>query len=426
MNVILKGDICYSKSLRALETRANSYLICQDGVSAGVFSEIPERYRDFPLRDHSGRMIIPGLCDLHTHAPQYAFRGLGMDLELLAWLRTHAFAEEAKYAALGYAERAYSLFADDLRRGATTRACVYATIHTPATLLLMEKLERTGIVTLVGRVNMDRTGPGPLREPSARAACEATRDWIERASGRFQNTAPIVTPRFAPACTEALMHGLGALQREFGLPVQSHLSESRGEIDLVRKLYPQAGCYAEVYDRFGLFGGDCVPTVMAHCVLSEGAEQALLAARGVYVAHCPQSNMNLSSGIAPVRRFLNRGIPVGLGSDVAGGCHTSIFRAMSDAIQVSKLHWRLVAQDDPPLGVKEAFYLGTRGGGSFFGKAGSFEPGYEFDALVIDEYALAGPGALGPEDRLARVIYLSEGTSIREKYVRGKKICLDR
>ena len=422
MNLILKGNICYSQTPTQLKTLANGYLVCEDGVSRGVFSEIPAAFKAFPLADYGSDLIIPGLTDLHLHAPQYAFRGLGMDLELLDWLNTHTFPEEGRYADLAYAEKAYDLFVDDLARGATTRAAVFATLHLPATLLLMEKLERSGLVTLVGKVNMDRNAPDFLREESAQAACETTRAWLDQTLGRFKNTAPILSPRFIPTCSDPLMDALGKLQREYGLPVQSHLSENRGEIDWVRALCPEVDCYGGGYNRFGLFGGAGVPTIMAHCVWSAGIEEDLLFENGVYVAHCPQSNINLSSGIAPVRRFINRGIRVGLGTDVAGGCHPSILRAMSDAIQVSKLYWRLVDQDCPPLTVPEAFYLGTLGGGSFFGKVGSFEAGYELDAVLVDDSALRSPGQLSVEDRLARIIYLSEGVSVRAKYVCGRQI----
>jgi len=422
MNIILKGNICYSKSRREIATLESGYLVCEGGVSRGVFSEIPERYAAFALADYGESVIIPGLCDLHLHAPQYRVRGLGLDLELLGWLDAHTFPEEARYAEPDYADRAYSAFADDLKRGATTRACVFATIHLPATLLLMEKLERSGLVTLVGKVNMDTGSPDTLREESAVSALATTRAWVEQTQGKFKNTAPIITPRFVPSCSGELMRGLGALQREYGLPVQSHLSENREEIAWVKELHPQAGFYGEVYDSCGLFGGEGVPTVMAHCVWSQGLEEALLRERGVYVAHCPQSNTNLASGIAPVRRFLEGGLRVGLGTDIAGGCHTSIFRAMSDAIQCSKLYWRLVEQSDLPLTVPEAFYLGTLGGGSFFGKVGSFEAGYEFDAVVIDDRPLDALGLLSLEERLARIIYLSGEQHIRAKYVRGKKV----
>jgi len=207
--------------------------------------------------------------------------------------------------------------------------------------------------------------------------------------------------------------------------VQSHLSENQKEIEWVKKLYPDAESYGDVYNRYGLFGGEDTPTVMAHCVWSKDKEEELLKTQGVYAAHCPQSNINLSSGIAPVRRFLNKGIRVGLGSDVAGGCHLSIFRAMIDAVQVSKLRWRLIDQHDAPLAETEAFFLGTLGGGSFFGKVGSFDDGYEFDAVAIDDASLAAHDMhekLPLENRLARIMYFFDDRFIRGKYVRGKKI----
>ena len=139
---------------------------------------------------------------------------------------------------------------------------------------------------------------------------------------------------------------------------------------------------------------------------------------GVFIAHCPQSNMNVSSGIAPVRTFLREGQQVGLGSDVAGGAHLSIFRAMTDAIQCSKLRWRLVDQGDPALTMAEALYLATKGGGTFFGKVGSFEPGYEFDAIVMDDAGLPTTRMCTLAERLERVVYLSDGRPFA-KYAAG-------
>lgn len=100
------------------------------------------------------------------------------------------------------------------------------------------------------------------------------------------------------------------------------------------QLCPDTAFYGQAYERAGLFGGAC-PTVMAHCVWSGEAERALMKENGVFIAHCPQSNMNVSSGIAPIKRYLLEGQKVGLGSDVAGGAHLSLFRAMTDAIQCS-------------------------------------------------------------------------------------------
>ena len=144
--------------------------------------------------------------------------------------------------------------------------------------------------------------------------------------------------------------------------------------------------------------------------------------QGVYVAHCPQSNTNLSSGIAPARHYLEAGLHVGLGSDIAGGTSLSILRAMADAIQVSKLYWRLVDSSAKPLTLEEAFYLGTEGGGSFFGKVGSFREGYEFDAVVLDDASLDHPQELSVRARLERAAYLADDRNLTAKFVAGQKI----
>ena len=418
---ILKGDFCWSKGPDRLETQSGGYLISVDGLSQGVFEALPERYKALPLLDYTGRLIVPGLSDLHVHAPQYTFRGLGMDLELLEWLDTVTFPEEARYADLAYAKDAYSRFVEDMRRGATTRACVFATAHVPATRLLMELLDGAGLCTMVGKVNMDRNSPDSLREASAQASAEDTVTWLRKAADAYRHTRPILTPRFIPSCSDALMERLGEIQREYRLPVQSHLSENLGEVAWVQELCPQSKFYGDAYDRFGLFGG-AAPTIMAHCVLSSEEEQRLMKERGVYIAHCPASNTNLSSGVAPAGKYLREGQNVGLGSDIAGGSHLSIFRAMADAIQVSKLRWRLQDMSIKPLTVPEAFYMGTLGGGSFFGKVGSFEPGYELDAVVMDDSRLAVARPLTLSQRLEKVIYLSEDRDVVGKFVQGRVI----
>ena len=418
---ILKGDLCWSTGPNQIETVQGGYLVSVDGISKGVFETLPDEYRHLPLHDYSGRLVTPGLTDLHVHAPQYTFRALGMDLELLEWLDTNTFPEESRYTDLTYAKAGYEKFVDDLRRGPNTRSCIFATIHVPATELLMDLLEDSGLVTLVGKVNMDRNSPDSLREESAAVSAAATVEWLERAADKYERTGTILTPRFIPSCTDELMERLGRIQREHKLAVQSHLSENMGEVAWVQELCPTSKFYGDAYDSFGLFGGDA-PAIMAHCVLSGEEEQALMRARGVYIAHCPASNMNLSSGVAPAGKYLREGQNIGLGSDVAGGSHLSIFRAMSDAVQASKLRWRLQDQSIKPLTSAEAFYMGTLGGGSFFGMVGSFDPGYELDAVVLDDSRLSTPRMLTLTERLEKVIYLSEDRDVAGKFVRGRQL----
>ena len=294
----------------------------------------------------------------------------------------------------------------------------------------MGLMEQSGLISYVGKVNMDREATEALEEESAEMSAYVTFGWINAVKEKFDNTKPILTPRFIPCCTDELMEELKQIQMTYGIPVQSHLSESPGEIDFVHFLRPNNAFYGDAYNDYDLFGKNDdintdVKTVMAHCVWSTPEEVELMRKNGVFIAHCPASNMNLSSGIAPIRKYLDMDMNVGLGSDVAGGHSDSIFRAMTDAIQVSKMYWRHVDQSVKPITFPEAFYMATMGGGEFFGKVGSFEEGFEFDAVVLDDTTLAHPQELNVTERLERAVYLElDRNGIRAKYAAGEQIMI--
>ena len=399
-----------------------------DGVSKGVFEKLPQEYASLPLYDYGDKLIFPGMVDLHVHAPQYAFRGMCMDLELMDWLNRYTFPEEEKYEDLEYADKAYAMFVEALKNGATTRACIFATRHRPATELLMEQMERSGLISYVGKVNMDREASKALTEESAEISAYTTFGWINAVKDKFTNTRPILTPRFIPCCTDKLMEELRQIQMTYGIPVQSHLSESKSEIEFVKSLRPGNLFYGDAYNDYDLFGknddiGTDVKTVMAHCVWSTEEEVELMRKNGVFVAHCPASNMNLTSGIAPIRKYLDLGLNIGLGTDVAGGHSVSIFRAITDTIQVSKLYFRMVDETRKPLVFSEAFFLATKGGGAFFGNVGSFEEGYEFDAVILDDSVLPHPQELNLAERMERAVYLGlDEKGIAAKFAAGRKI----
>ena len=425
---VIKGNLCQTIHAGELDLHPNAYAVCVNGVSKGVFETLPEKYASLLLYDYGDALIFPGMVDLHVHAPQYAFRGMCMDLELMDWLNRYTFPEEEKYENLEYAKKAYGMFVKALQKGATTRACIFATRHRYATEFLMQLMEQSGLVSYVGKVNMDREASEALTEESADISAYTTFGWINATKDKFENTHPILTPRFIPCCTDKLMEELREIQMAYGIPVQSHLSESKGEIDFVKFLRPDNPFYGDSYNEYDLFGknddiGTNVKTVMAHCVWSTDEEVELMRKNGVFVAHCPASNMNLTSGIAPIRKYLNLGLNIGLGSDVAGGHSDSIFRAITDAIQVSKMYFRMVNETDKPLVFSEAFYLATKGGGAFFGKVGSFEDGYEFDAVVMDDSILSHPQRLNLAERMERAVYLGlDEKNITAKFVAGRKI----
>ena len=415
---LYKAHILFTKEKDRFEVLENGYVaVDAEGRVIGVANEVESE--DVEIIDFGDRLLIPAMNDLHVHAPQYRNQGIAMDLELLPWLQNYTFPEEMKYADLGYAERMYRRFVHDLWRFGTMRACVFATIHTESTRLLMRLFQEAGMGALVGKVAMNRNCPEGLME-SVENMVEGYESLMktENAQHSFPLVRPIITPRFIPSCTPEMLRACGELAAKYQLPVQSHLSENKDEIALVRTLEKESSCYGDAYNRYGLFGQ--TPTVMAHCVWTEGEELELMKRNDVMVAHCPTSNLNVASGMAPIRRFLNEGLRVGLGSDISGGHDLNIFRTMVYAIQVSKMHYQQ-HHEQPFLALSEAFWMATKSAGSFFGRVGSFEPGYEFDALVIndqdlnhDDYALL--------ERLERIIYLGDDRHIEHRFCRGKEI----
>ncbi len=415
---IYKAHILYTKEKDHFEVLENGYVaVDANGRVTAVSADLESLDNgDAEVIDFGDSLLIPAMNDMHVHAPQYRNQGIAMDLELLPWLQNYTFPEEMKFADTGYAERMYRRFVRDLWRFGTMRSCVFATIHTESTRLLMRLFQDAGMGAMVGKVAMDRNCPDGLSE-NVKAYIDGQESLIAEANSTAL-VRPIITPRFIPSCTPELLHVCGELAAKHQLPVQSHLSENRDEIAWVRELEPESTCYGDAYDRYGLFGQ--TPTIMAHCVWTEGEELELIKRRGVMVAHCPTSNFNVASGMAPIRKFLDKGIRVGLGSDISGGHNLSIFQMMVYAIQVSKMQYQQNHQC-PFLTLSEAFWIATKSAGSFFGKVGSFEPGYEFDALVIDDSDLNHDN-YSLLERLERYIYLGDDRQIKHRFCSGKEI----
>lgn len=414
---IYKAHVLYTKEKSRFEVLENGYVaVDADGRVSGVATDLALlESDDAEVTDFGDSLLIPAMNDLHVHAPQYRNQGIAMDLELLPWLQNYTFPEEMKYADLAYAERMYRRFVHDLWRFGTMRACVFATIHTDSTRLLMRIFQEAGLGALVGKVAMNRNCPASLSEPVEKMV-QGYEDLLAEFNHPESLVRPIVTPRFVPSCTPEMLRACGELAAKYHLPVQSHLSENKEEIALVQTL--ENTWYGAAYNRYGLFGQ--TPTVMAHCVWTGGEELELMKHNDVMVAHCPTSNLNVSSGMAPIRQFLDEGLRVGLGSDVSGGHDLNIFRIMVYAIQVSKIYYQQ-NHDRSFLTLSEAFWMATKSAGSFFGRVGSFEPGYEFDALVIDD------GDLNHDnysllERLERYIYLGDDRQIKHRFCRGKEI----
>ncbi|MZQ96620.1 MAG: guanine deaminase [Acidaminobacter sp.] len=413
-----QGHILYTKDPDRFEIYENGAVIVEDGKVVEVLKTLPENLEALEVFNMGDRLIIPGFVDLHFHAPQFPNLGLGLDKELLPWLEDYTFPEEAKYSDLDYAESVYTRVAKEIWRQGTTRIVLFSSVHKESTQLLMSIFDRAGLGAYVGKVNMDRNCPDFLVE-STMDSIEATKAWLEATVNLYPKVKPLITPRFVPTCTSELMRALGDLAAEYNVPVQTHISENQAEVDWVRELHPESADYATVYEDHGLMGDK---TILAHCVHNTDAEIEKMSKLGVFAAHCPNANYNLASGIMPVRKFLNAGVKVGLGTDVGAGHKVSIASVMSTAIQASKIAWLNSDRTLAPLSTSEAFYLGTKGGGAYFGKVGSFEPGYEFDALVIDDHRLGVTEGRTVEERLQRFLYIGDDRDIISRFVSGDEI----
>ena len=416
-----KGHIIFTKEKSRFEVIENGYILVENGVVRDVVSELPADKSSIEVIDYGDKLLIPAMNDMHVHAPQYRNQGIAMDLELLPWLDNYTFPEESKYSDIRYAERMYHRFVRDLWRQGTMRTVAFATVHYESTRLLMHLFEEAGMGAMVGKVDMNRNSPDTLTE-TVEDAVRNNELLIDEFSKKDSLVRPIITPRFVPSCTPEMLRACGELAKKHNLPVQSHLSENHGEIAWVKELEPESRHYGDAYNRYGLFGQ--TPTIMAHCVWTEGEELQLLRDNHVMVAHCPTSNFNLSSGMAPIRTFIDNNICVGLGSDISGGHDLSIFKMMVYAIQTSKMHYS-ADHSKPFLSLSEAFWIATKSAGQFFGKVGSFEKGYEFDALVIDDSELNHDN-YSAIHRLERFIYIGDDRHILDRYCRGNKIAQPR
>lgn len=414
--LILKGNILFTKTRDKFEVYNDSYIVSVDGKVEGIYTLLPEKYVNCTVEDYGDRLIIPGFVDLHLHAAQFLQCGMGMTKQLLDWLNDYTFDLERQFQDVEFAKEVYTRFADKLIANGTTRACIFASSSTQGTEVLFEVLKTKGIGAYVGKVNMDRNAPDFIIE-TTEESIKGTKYLIEKYKDE-KRVKPIITPRFAPTSTDKLLEDLGKLSKIYNIPVQSHLSENIDEINWVQQLFPNSKKYSYVYDKHSLFGQ--LPTVMAHAIYLDDDEINTIKRNKVTLVHCPDSNINVRSGIMPLRKYLNMGIQVGLGSDIAGGHKIALNEAIVRAIQLSKL-LSIAKPEYEPLSVSEGFYLGTKGGGQFFGKIGSFEEGYCFDALVIEDDPLIAD-RYNLQDRLERFLYIGDDRNICARYVEGTKL----
>ncbi len=416
---VIKSNFIDSKDINSLNVYENHYMLIEDDKIVNLVNKVPENWQNITLEVYDNAIIIPAFVDIHTHVSQFNNRGLGIDMELLNWLNTYTFPEESRFADADYRQATFKRLINALWQNGTLSSVVFSTIHKDAATELATLLEKSGLRSYVGKVNMDSNSPDYYIETTEQsindtlAFIEATKD--------NKMAKPIITPRFAPSCSSDLLSSLGEIAEKYDLPIQSHLSENKKEIDWVAELFPESQTYSDVYADHGLLRSG-YKTIMAHCVWLSEREKQLLKERQVVVAHCPHSNGNLASGIAPVAELLARGIAVGLASDISGGHELFMGKVIQLAVTYSNLYWAHVDDSHQRLSFENAFYMATRAGGQFFGSLGDFKAGRLADFLVVSDVALQDQHQRGLKERLQRFIYCGDDRQIVARYVGGKRL----
>ena len=403
----------------ALRSYADGGLLVREGrvVASGDFADVRRADPDAAVVDWRGGVVLPGLIDAHVHYPQLPIIGR-LGRTLLDWLEQAALPQEARMADVSYAAESACRFVSAIAAHGTTTALVFGAHFAAATAALFEAAGETGVRIISGLVLSDRFLPSPLLQDVDRAYRDS-RELIRRFHRRGR-LLYAVTPRFALSTSEAMLEMCQTLLREYhGLRVQSHVNENPDEIRMVADRFPWAGDYVSVYDRFGLLGPHAV---LAHNVHTTDRELERLAATSTAIAHCPTSNAALGSGIFPLRRHLEAGVHVALGTDVGGGTGLGMLKEGLQAYLMQR-----VAADGAMLDASHLLYLSTLAGADAVGLAheiGSLCPGKAADFVHLRPPAGSAletvlQHAEAPEDALAALFTLGGAESVREVRVEG-------
>lgn len=330
-----------------------------------------------PVTHHRDALICPGFIDAHVHYPQLPMIGAHGE-QLLGWLERHTFPTEAAFTDPAHAARVAEAFLDALLAAGTTTAAVYCTVHPQSVEAFFAASERRGTRMIAGKVLMDRNAPEALRDTAEGGVADSAA-LLARWHGRGRQLYA-VTPRFAPTSSPAQLAAAGRLwQAHPGTYMQTHIAESPAEVAWVRKLFPEAADYLDVYRQAGLTGPRAI---LGHGIHLSEAEFCHCHRSGTALAHCPTSNTFLGSGLfrAFEARRPARPVRLGLGTDIGAGTSPCQLRSMGEAYKVA----RLGGHD---LTALQAFYLATRGGAEALyleDRIGSLAPGMEADLVVLD------------------------------------------
>jgi guanine deaminase len=399
---------------RALSAHMDGGLLVAGGRLLGCadYGEVRAAHPQVPVRDLRGGFLLPGFIDAHVHFPQVRILGC-LGLSLLEWLEQCALPEEARLADAVYAGTLALEFLRALASHGTTTALVFGAHFSHATAALFNEASAAGLRIISGLVLSDRRLRPELHQ-TPEAAYAASTELIRRFHGQGQ-LGYAVTPRFAVSASEAMLEVCGALLKEHPtIHFQTHLNENTREIEEVRRLFPWASDYVGVYERFGLVRAR---SVLAHSVHSTDDELRRIAKGGVTIAHCPASNAALGSGHFPLRRHVEAGVRVALGTDVGAGTGFGMLKEGLQAYLMQRL-----APEGFALAPAHLLYMATRAGAEALGlgaETGDFSLGKSADFVYLrapEGSPLAAVAARtgSPEQVLGALFTLAGAESVRE------------
>jgi len=391
-----------------------------------------QEHADLVVQLKPTQFLVPGFIDTHIHAPQYSFAGTAMDKHLMEWLTTYTFPAERDLA--GNEELARDVLGkvvDRTLRSGTTTALYFATLDLEVSKTLVDICVEHGQRGLVGKISMDANSPEDYSETTEQAlqSAEAFITYVQTLPAFSEGLVfPVVTPRFLPTSTSALLTGLGELASKYDCHVQSHLSESLDEVEFSKHCFPGEGSDTDIFKKHGLL---TQKSVMAHAVHLSEHDIKLMISEGAAIAHCPLSNFYFAHGILETAKMMRKGVKCGLGTDVAGGYSPSMFEAQRSTVVASfatSIQAGVARSRKDVLSFKHAFYLATLGGATALGlqhTIGKFAPGYHFDALVLDlqpdNIDVFPSDTL--EDKLQKLLTVGDDRNVAQVYVKGKLVC---
>jgi 5-methylthioadenosine/S-adenosylhomocysteine deaminase len=376
-------------------------------TAVGPRAEVTGAYEAARTIDGRGKLIIPGLINTHTHAPMVIYRGLADDLPLMTWLEEVVWPAEARFTTAESVEAGAVLAAAEMIAGGTTCFCDMYFFADEAA----RAAQAAGLRAVIARTFLNFPSPDAPGPEAALADAEAF-------LGRWQGNR-LITPAAAPhsiyTVDDRWLFAGHALAVRFDVPYHIHVSETAGEVDTCRSTHK--GLTPPAYlDRLGVLDHR---TVAAHCVHVTAEDIALLAARGAGVAHCPESNMKLASGVAPVPDMLAQGVKVGLGSD---GAMSNNNLSMLGTMNITALLHKVVRDDPTVVPARTVVYLATQGGANVLGlgdRIGSLEPGKRADLVLL---RLDRPHAVPLYDPYSHLAYVLNDSDVDTVVIDGQVV----